>query len=202
MDEEWLIIYQKMDEIVSLILTLFPTPLSGFPPFFWWPPIFIFFRWLLYSDIVISNMFVQFHYRIFIAHIIFNVEVFVICMLPLLYLPNYLFFFLLRFFCEIIVTLPSIQLPYLITLSSLSSCDGKQYGVQRQAVDLLAWMEESGWRNPNNPHIKVMLQYYRKHPSRNKYKYDHTEKKLDWCRLRYIYCNLELQFYKWSLHSR
>jgi hypothetical protein len=44
----------------------------------------------------------------------------VICMLPLLYSPNYSIFFILQYFCEIIVTLPSIQLPYLIAPSSLS----------------------------------------------------------------------------------
>ena len=30
-------------------------------------------------------------------------------------------------------------------------------------------------RNPNNLHIEVMLQYYRKHQGRNKFKYDHTD---------------------------
>ena len=55
--------------------------------------------------------------------------------------------------------------------------NGKQFGVLRQAVDLLAWMKELGWRNPNNPYIEVMLQYYRKHPGRNKFKYDHTDSK-------------------------
>jgi hypothetical protein len=49
--------------------------------------------------------------------------------------------------------------------------------VLRQAVDLLAQMEESGRRNPNNPHIVVMLQYYEKYPGRNKFKYDHTDSK-------------------------
>ena len=53
--------------------------------------------------------------------------------------------------------------------------NGKQYGVLRQANDLLARTEESGRRNPNNPHIEVMLQYYRKHPSRDKFEYDHTD---------------------------
>lgn len=55
--------------------------------------------------------------------------------------------------------------------------NGKQFGVLRQAVDLLARTEESGRRNPNNPHIEVMLQYYRKYPGRNKFKYDHTDSK-------------------------
>jgi hypothetical protein len=55
--------------------------------------------------------------------------------------------------------------------------NGKQFGVLRQAVDLLAQTEESGRRNPNNPHIEVMLQYYRNYPGRNKLKYDHTDSK-------------------------
>jgi hypothetical protein len=50
MDEKWLIVYPQMNEMVSLTLTLllkplkwlltltlFPTPLSGFSPFSWWP---------------------------------------------------------------------------------------------------------------------------------------------------------------------
>ena len=37
------------------ILTLVPTPLGGFSPFSWWPFYFIFLRWFLYSNIVISN---------------------------------------------------------------------------------------------------------------------------------------------------
>ena len=53
-------------------------------------------------------------------------------------------------------------------------CNRKQFGVLRQVVDLLARAEESGRRNPNNPHIEVMLQYYRKY---NKFKYDHTDSK-------------------------
>ena len=53
--------------------------------------------------------------------------------------------------------------------------NGKQFGVLRQAVDLLARTEESGRRNPNNPHIEVMLQYYRKHHGRDKFKHDHTD---------------------------
>jgi hypothetical protein len=55
--------------------------------------------------------------------------------------------------------------------------NGKQFGVLRQAVDLVAQTEESWRRNPNNPHIEVMLQYYRKYPGRNKFKYDHTDSK-------------------------
>jgi hypothetical protein len=55
--------------------------------------------------------------------------------------------------------------------------NGKQFGVLRQAVHLLARTEESGRRNPNIPHIEVMLQYYRKYPCRNKFKYDHMDSK-------------------------
>ena len=38
-------------------------------------------------------------------------------------------------------------------------------------------MKESKRRNPNDPHIEVMLQYYRKHLGCNKFKYDHTADK-------------------------
>jgi hypothetical protein len=55
--------------------------------------------------------------------------------------------------------------------------NGKQFGVLRHAVDLLARTEELGRRNPNNPHIEVMLQYYRKHLGRNKFKYDYKATK-------------------------
>ena len=55
--------------------------------------------------------------------------------------------------------------------------NGKQFGVLKQAVDLLAQTKKSGRRNPNNPHIEVMLQYCRKYPGRNKFKYDHTDSK-------------------------
>ena len=60
-------------------------------------------------------------------------------------------------------------------VQALRRRNGHQFGVLRQAVDLLARTEESGRRNPNNPHIEVMLQYYRKHPGRDKFKYDHTD---------------------------
>ena len=42
MNEKRLIIYPKMNEIVSLTLIRFPTPLGGFSPFSWWPLIFHF----------------------------------------------------------------------------------------------------------------------------------------------------------------
>jgi hypothetical protein len=35
--------WMKMDEIFTLTLTLFPTPLGGFFPFSWWPLIFHFY---------------------------------------------------------------------------------------------------------------------------------------------------------------
>jgi hypothetical protein len=98
------------------------------------------------------------------------------------------------YFCEIIVTLPSFQLPSSIAPSFLLSCNGKQFGVLRQAVDNLVQMEESGRRSPNNPHIEVMLQYYRKLPCRNKFKYDYTDSK--WIDVDCVYCNHELQSYK------
>ena len=146
---------------------------------------FIFLAWLLYSDIFISNMYVNFQHRFFMAHILFNVGVFVIYMLPLPYLPNSSIFFILRLICKIIVTLPWIQLPPLIAPSSLLLCNGKQFGVLRQAVDLLAQTKELGRRYPNNPHIEVMLQYYRKHLGRDKFKYDHMDRK--WI---YVDCNI------------
>ena len=55
--------------------------------------------------------------------------------------------------------------------------NGHMFGVLRQLVDLLARVEESGRRNPHNPYIEVMLQYYMKHLGRNKFKYDHTNSK-------------------------
>jgi hypothetical protein len=60
---------------------------------------------------------------------------------------------------------------------SLSSCNEKQFGVLGQTVDLLARAEESGRRDPNNPHIEVILQYHKKHLGRNKFKYGHTDNK-------------------------
>ncbi len=59
--------------------------------------------------------------------------------------------------------------------ASYAASQWKQFGVLRQAVDLLSRTEESRRRNPNNPHIEVMLQYYRKHHGRDKFKYDHTD---------------------------
>ena len=91
MNEKWLIMYPKMNETVRLTLTLFPTPLGGLS-------FFIFLRWLLYSDIVISIIYVHFHHRFFIAYVLFNVGVFVSCMLPLPYSPNCSLFFILRVF--------------------------------------------------------------------------------------------------------
>ena len=147
-----LLVYQKMNEIVSLTLSLFPTPLGGFFLSF-----FIFLWWLLHFNIVISNKYVHFRHHFFTAHVLFNVGGFVICMLPLPYPPNYSIFFILQSFCEIIVTLPSIQLPSVIASRPFSSCTGKEFGVLRKAINLLAQTEESKRRNPNNPHIEVML---------------------------------------------
>jgi hypothetical protein len=152
MDEKQLIIYQKVNEIVSLTLTLFPTPLGGFSPFSWWPLIFHFssvtsllrHRHLQhvcsFTPLLHSTHFIQ-------------CWVFVICMLPLAYLVNCLVFFILRSFCEIIVTLPLIQLSSLIAPSSLSSCNGKQFEVLTHEVDLLARMKELGRIDFYNPHI-------------------------------------------------
>ena len=62
-------------------------------------------------------------------------------------------------------------------MQAMRQCNGKQFGILRQVVDLLAQAKELGRRNPNNPHIEVMLQYYSKHPCRNKFKYDHINSK-------------------------
>ena len=52
--------------------------------------------------------------------------------------------------------------------------NGKQFGVLRHVVNLLA-----KWKNQraNNHHIEAMLQYHRKHPTQNKFEYDHTNSK-------------------------
>jgi hypothetical protein len=60
----------------------------------------------------------------------------------------------LQSFCKITMTF--ILIPFLIAPSSLSSCNGKQFGVLRHAVDL-ARTKELERRNPNKPHIEVML---------------------------------------------
>ena len=63
----------------------------------------------------------------------------------------------------------------------------KRFGILRQVVDLLAQTKESR-RRTNNLHIVVMLQYYRKHPCHNKYKYDHTYSK--WIDVDALYLRL------------
>jgi len=55
--------------------------------------------------------------------------------------------------------------------------NGKQFGVLGHVIDLLAGTEESRMRIPDNPHIEVMLYYYRKYPGLTKFKYDHTDSK-------------------------
>ena len=60
---------------------------------------------------------------------------------------------------------------------SLSLCDEEQFGVLKHAVYLLARTEELRRKNPNSPHIEVMLQYLNKHPSHSKFKYDQTDSK-------------------------
>ena len=73
---------------------------------------------------------------------------------------------------------------HLWSLQALSHCTNeKQFGILRQVVDLLGRTEESMRRNPNNLHIELMWQYYRKHLGRNKFKYDHQDCKwidVDW----------------------
>ena len=70
--------------------------------------------------------------------------------------------------------------------------NGRQFGVLRQPVDLLARMEENGKRNPHNPHIEVMLQYYRKHLGQDKYKYDHTDSQ--WIDVDCIICTVTMTY--------
>ena len=70
--------------------------------------------------------------------------------------------------------------------------NGRQFGVLRQPVDLLARVEENGRRNPHNPHIEVMLQYYRKHLGRDKFKYDHTDSK--WIDVDCIICTITMMY--------
>ena len=120
MDEKWLVAYPKMDEIVSLTLTLFLTPLGGFSLFSWWPLIFHF------SSVtsLLRHRHLQ-HVCSFPPPLLYSTH-FIQCWslcdvhVALPYSPNYLIFFILQSFCKIIVMLPSIQLPSLITSSSLS----------------------------------------------------------------------------------
>lgn len=53
--------------------------------------------------------------------------------------------------------------------------NGHTFGVLSQPIDLLAELKEASKRNPRNPCIEVMLQYYMKRLNCNKYKYDHTD---------------------------
>ena len=70
--------------------------------------------------------------------------------------------------------------------------NGKQFGVLRQPVDLLARLEENGKRKAQNLHIEVMLQYYRKYIGRDKFKYDHTDSK--WIDIDCIICTVTLAY--------
>ena len=70
--------------------------------------------------------------------------------------------------------------------------NGRQFGVLRQLVDLLARMEENGKQNPHNPHIEIMLQYYRKHLGQDKYKYDHTDSQ--WIDVDCIICTMTMTY--------
>jgi hypothetical protein len=56
--------------------------------------------------------------------------------------------------------------------------NGKQFGVLGHVIDLLVGTEESRMRILDNPHIEVILYYYRKHPGLTKFKYDYTDSKL------------------------
>jgi len=62
-------------------------------------------------------------------------------------------------------------------VQAMRHCNGRQFGVLQQPLDLLAKMEENAKPKPQNPHIKVMLQYYRKYLERDKFKYYHTDNK-------------------------
>lgn len=70
--------------------------------------------------------------------------------------------------------------------------NGRQFGVLRQPVDLLSRMEENGKRNLHNPHIEVMLQYYRQHVGRDKFKYDHTDSQ--WIDIDCIICTVTMSY--------
>jgi len=70
--------------------------------------------------------------------------------------------------------------------------NGGQFGILRQPVDLLARMEENGKSKPQNPHIEVLLQYYRKHGGRDKFKYDHTDSK--WIDIDCIICTVTMTY--------
>ena len=70
--------------------------------------------------------------------------------------------------------------------------NGKQFGVLRQPMDLLARLEDRGRRTNQNPHIEVMLQYYRKYVGRDKFKYDHTDSK--WIDIDCVICNVTLAY--------
>jgi hypothetical protein len=59
-------------------------------------------------------------------------------------------------------------------------------------VDLLARLEENRKRKAQNPHIEVMLQYYRKYIGRDKFKYDHTDSK--WIDIDCIICTVTLAY--------
>ena len=50
-------------------------------------------------------------------------------------------------------------------VQAMKQSNGHTFGVRTLFVDLLARIEEFGRRNPHNPYIEVMLQYYMKHPS-------------------------------------
>ena len=104
--------------------------------FFTW---LLIFRWFLYSDIVISNVYVHFHHCFFIAGVLFNVGVFMICKCPYQIRPTAHFSFILWSFCKIIVTLPSIQLPSLIAPSSLSSCNVNFLWVDSCTLQRCCW---------------------------------------------------------------
>jgi hypothetical protein len=53
-------------------------------------------------------------------------------------------------------------------------------------------LEDRGRRTNQNPHIEVMLQYYRKYVGRDKFKYDHTDSK--WIDIDCVICNVTLAY--------
>jgi hypothetical protein len=111
-----------------LTLTLFLTPLGGFSPFSWWRLIFYFFS--------MTSLLRQYQLQWVCSfsplrlHSTYLIQCWSLCDLhvaPAIFTQTFSFLYFgifLRSLCEIIMTLPSIQLPSLITPSSLSSCNG------------------------------------------------------------------------------
>ena len=165
-----------MDDIVSLTLTLLLTPLSSFSPFSWWPLIFHF---LVASHFSMTSLLWHRHLQqvcLFpppLFHSTFFIQCWSLCNL---HVAPAIFSQLFSFLCFAIflrdhydVAFNPISILDRFKLS-LTHAMKNNLGVLRHVVDLLGRTKESGKRNPNNPHIKVMLQYFRKYPGHSKFK--------------------------------